>query len=626
MSAVFGGDGVPARTRAKRKSRSTLELWAYDTETDPFHNCTDLSCEKCHGGGRIPAPFLHGLYNGATDQYEEFETVEDTVAFLEARKALVYAHNGGKFDYHPLRDHMNSDQPVMVINGRISKFHIGECEFRDSLNIFPNTRLKDFGVKNDIDYALMEPGVRDDPNNRGPIRAYLKQDCVGLWQVVARYREEYGKKLTQASASMKYWEKMAQVEAPRQTKGQYDRYRPYYCGGRVQCFTSGAARRDFKVADINSAYPRAMKEQHMVSVDGIRKKHLPPEPRINRCLIKLDCTSRGALPWRDPETKEMYFPDDEAGHRKRMRTYTVTGWEFVAGLEENALSNIVIREVYEFTETVSFAEYIDHFYGRRMEAAARGDLAGKIFGKYFMNSLYGKFGANCSNYAEYVIASTDSYPQWRSKGYEEYKSWGQRFLMERRPTDAELSDLEGRWRYYNVATAASVTGWVRAYLFRSMMKCSDVLYCDTDSIAASDTAGLEFGKGLGQWKDEGAYDEYAIAGKKLYAFHRAGAPLEYDPTDEESPTWKLASKGVNLYRNPWGPEIVRAIATGATVPELDIRAGRFESLPESPCYSVTRERPVFISREVRSTYKDMSQAPDVGVERQKPLAPRYVMF
>jgi len=73
-------------------------------------------------------------------------------------------------------DHINSDEPVMVINGRLARFRIGECEFRDSLNIFPNTRLADFGVKNEIDYALMEPDRRTDPNvraghdERGPRR------------------------------------------------------------------------------------------------------------------------------------------------------------------------------------------------------------------------------------------------------------------------------------------------------------------------------------------------------------------------------------------------------------------------------------------------------------------------
>lgn len=589
--------GAPAR-----------EVWTYDSETDPFHNCTDLACDKCHGGGRIPQPFLHGVYNGRNQEYEEFETTEQVVDFFSRRKALVYAHNGGKFDYHYLRDWVNSDEPVMVINGRLARFRMGECEFRDSLNIFPNTRLADFGVKNEIDYGLMEPEKRVDPNVRAEISRYLRQDCVGLWEVVDRYRAKYGKSLTQATASMKYWEKMTELKAPRQTQAQYEKYKPYYYGGRVQCFESGVGRTSFRVADINSAYPFAMLREHIFSPVAIVDRHLPSEPEIYKCLIKLECTSRGAFPWRDPKTQELFFPDDEAGNRNRMRTYTITGWEFLTALELNAVTNIHIRQVHTFPRSINFKEYIEHFYAQRMEAAAKGDVAGKIFGKYFMNSLYGKFGANCANYAEYVISHPDTpeFQKWKAKGYKEYKPWGERWLLERKPSEEQLNDITGRWRFYNVATAASVTGFVRAYLFKALSRASGPLYCDTDSIAARDTSALEFGKDLGQWKDEGQFDRYSIAGKKLYAFHEEGRSGTYDPK-EKNPSWKIASKGVNLSGDPRAPEIITQIAqkSGALLKE-----GKYRSIPQSPTYSVTKEKPLFVARDLQFTAKDMSQACD----------------
>lgn len=593
-------------------TRVRREVWSLDCETDPFHNCSDVECAKCHGGGRVPQPFAWGAYNG--DDYETFDEAAQVADYFTPRKDLVYAHNGGKFDYHYLRDYINSDEPVMLINGRLARFRIGETEFRDSLNIFPNTRLADFGVKNEIDYELMEPTARTDPNVAEQISKYLKQDCVGLWDVVTRYRTEYGTKLTQASASMKRWEQMSGLDAPRQTHEQYKRYKPYYYGGRVQCFESGVAATDFKVADINSAYPYAMLRDHMFSPQAMRQKHLPPEPAIYKCLIKLDCTSRGAFPWRDPETGELFFPDDEAGNRNRMRTYTITGWEFMTALELDLVKNIVIRECHVFGQTVNFKDYIDHFYQLRMAAAAAGDKAGKIFGKYFMNSLYGKFGANCEHYAEYTIATSDSMETWREKGYLKYKNWGERALMERKPTPEELSDVEGKWRFYNVATAASVTGFVRAHLLRAIHKSAGVIYCDTDSIAARNVSGLEFGSALGQWKDEGAFDRYAIAGKKLYAFHVAGESFDYDPKNEKDPTWKIASKGVNFNRLPNGPELVSRIAQGEVI----------TFAPESPCYSVTRTEPIFISRDVQRTAKDMSQAPDYPIEKE--LGPAHVRF
>lgn len=600
-------------------AKPTRDVLTYDTETDPFHNCSEATCEKCHGGGRVPQPFLHGLYNGRDQQYDEFESVEAVVAHLAARKAVVYAHNGGKFDYHPLRDHINSDEPVMVINGRLARFRIGECEFRDSLNIFPNTRLADFGVKNEIDYELMEPTRRTDPNVRAQISSYLRQDCVGLWEMVDRYRGKYGKSLTQATASMKYWEKMTELEAPRQTRTQYERYKPYYYGGRVQCFESGVSITDFSVADINSAYPFAMLRDHIFSPQAILDRHLPPAPEIYKCLIKLDCTSRGAFPWRDPETGELFFPDDEAGHRNRMRTYTITGWEFLTALELDAVANIHIRQVHTFPKSINFKDYIEFFYNQRMEAAAKGDTAGKIFGKYFMNSLYGKFGANCANYAEYLISRPDTaeFQDWLAKGYTRYKPWGERWLLERKPTLEQLDDITGKWRFYNVATAASVTGFVRAFLFRALSATSGAVYCDTDSIAARDTSALEFGDHLGQWKNEGRFDRYAIAGKKLYAFHQDGREDAYDPKCEKNPSWKIASKGVNLGGCAAAPEIITQIAQGYG-PLL--KDGAYRSLPQSPTYSVTREVPVFIARDLKATAKDMSAAPDVGIDPKKDLA------
>lgn len=603
--------------RARKRSglpvgKAARDVWTYDSETDPFHNCDDADCEKCHGGGRVPQPFAHGVYNGRDQTYEEFDSTEAVVDFFARRKAVVYAHNGGKFDYHYLRDHVNSDEPVMVINGRLARFRIGECEFRDSLNIFPNTRLADFGVKNEIDYALMEPEARKDPNNKALISSYLRQDCVGLWEVVDRYRTKYGKSLTQATASMKYWEAMAGLDAPRQTRTQYERYKPYYYGGRVQCFEAGVACTKFSVADINSAYPFAMLRDHIFSPQAILDRHLPSAPEIYKCLIKLDCTSRGAFPWRDPQTGELFFPDDEAGNRNRMRTYTITGWEFLTALELDAVTNIHIRQVHTFPKSINFKEYIEHHYAERLEAVAKGDVAGKTFSKYFMNSLYGKFGANCANYAEYVIShpETPEFQKWLTQGYTRYKRWGDRWLLERKPTKEQLDDVTGKWRFYNVATAASVTGFVRAYLFRALSATSGAVYCDTDSIAARDTTALTFGGALGQWKDEGRFDRYAIAGKKLYAFHQEGATNTYDPTDKKNPSWKIASKGVNLGSDALAPEIITHIAQG----------GKYRSLPQSPTYSITREVPKFIARNLTATAKNMSQAPDIGIDPKKDLA------
>ena len=588
-----------AQARIERAStpRGPRELWTYDSETDGFHNCTDEACPKCHGLGRIPQPFIHGVYKGGdAEEYLEFDTLEELVKFVEAKRALFYAHNGGKFDYFPLRPYMNTDEPVMLINGRISKFRIGTAEFRDSLNIFPNTRLADFGVKNEMDYAKMEPAVRVIPGVRKEISLYLHQDCKGLWEQVNRFRSEYGKGLTQAGTMMKLWEKKHYKDtAPRQSKAQFDQCRPFYYGGRVQCFESGVAAASFKVADINSAYPRAMLEHHPISPMPSESKRLPRDESVLRtALIRLTCSARGCFPWRDT-TGELYFPEDDG----RPRRYFITGWELIAALEMNAVTDIHVEEVLTFARTHSFADYILPAYEGRLAAKAIDDKAGVIFGKYQMNGLYGKFGADPSNYAEYVIATVDTIEGWKAKGYREYQTWGEgKWMMERQPSEEQLKDITSRWRYYNVATAASITGYVRAFLFKALCAASGVLYCDTDSVAARSLSGLDYGSNLGQWKDEGSFDRYAIAGKKLYAFHLAGHPDAYDPK-EKNPSWKIASKGVAFHDDPDAPNIITRLALGSEV----------EYRPQVPTYSVKREQPIFINRSITRTAKDIRRAP-----------------
>lgn len=584
--------------------RPARGFWTIDAETDPFHNCQDLSCEKCHGGGRLPLPFLWGLYNGIKDEYHQFETVHQlTQFFIELERdhggQTFYAHNGGKFDYHFFRDEINSDENILIINGRLAKFKVGGHDFRDSLNIFPNTRLKDFGIKSEIDYAKMESSVRH--LHIKEIGAYLKQDCVGLWEVIARYRKDYGKQLTQAGASMRRWEKMSGRTAPRQTRGEHKAQQKYYYGGRVQCFESGVKRTDFEVYDINSAYPFAMRNKHPISPVPSMIEQLPKhDAEIGPCLLSFKCISKGgALPYR--QESELFFPEDE----RTVREYHVTGWEFLAARDMDTLVDIQFTNILQFPEVIDFKDYIDHFFGLREEARKRGDIAGRTFGKYFMNSLYGKFGANCENYAEYVIASIDTQEDWFKKGYREYKDWGDRTLMVREPTEEELDDIQGKWRYYNIATAASVTGFVRAYLYKSLHKAEGLIYCDTDSIKARRFGEISIGTELGQWKHEFQGDYFAIAGKKLYADHIKGRPWDYDPKQEndKEKNWKIASKGANLARLESAPQLIERIANGETI----------QYNPDVPTFSFWRDKPVFVPRDLRATAKNMAVVPELFI-------------
>lgn len=596
-------------------SSRARDFWTVDAETTPFHNCEKIDCPKCHGLGRVPQSFIWGAYNGRTEEYVTFaversfsalctdagiaeevsrEVAHQVADFFRGKKTVVYAHNGGRFDYHYLRDEMNSDEPVMIIAGRMSRFKIGDAEFRDSLNIFQQTRLKDFGGKLEIEYAKLEPEVR--LQHREEIEKYLRVDCIDLWNNLAKYFGQYGRGLTQAGASMRIWSRMAKVEPPRQTVEQFRRYKPFYYGGRVECFRKGVKETSFQTVDANSMYPFAMLSKHPFSPLASLDSFLPANDLdISRCLIELKCVSEGAFPYRTDQG-ELIFPND--GIR---RNFKITGWEFIAALEYNAVRDIDLINVHRFPLSIGFEEYIQHFYEKRKLAKDANDKAENIFCKLFMNSLYGKFGSNPggavtaeeyeqtkeddpgAGYHEYIIANDDSFAKWKVDGYRDFKPWGERRLYVR-----PLPEI--KHHYYNVATAASITGFARAHLFRASKLCRGLIYGDTDSLTAEDCSQLHIGKELGQWKIELTGRKYAVAGKKNYAWESSDTTIKeyhaFDSREEKTGHWKIACKGARLTPQ----ELVRA-ASGETIIYK----------PESPTYSITREIPRFIDRKIRCT-------------------------
>lgn len=110
-------------------------------------------------------------------------------------------------------------------------------------------------------------------------------------------------------------------------------------------------------------------------------------------------------------------------------------------------------------------------------------------------------------------------------------------------------------RFFNVATGASITGFVRAMLLRAIKNVNGAIYCDTDSIMMTGSHGLELSGELGAWKLEGEFVEAAIAGKKLYGIKdkkgetktaSKGGRLEYKEV-------KLLLKGHSITKNPENP-------------------------------------------------------------------------
>ena len=516
-----------------------------DSETDPFKF------------GRNPQPFIWGFYDG--DTYEDFRTTLEFIEFIHDKEYVVYAHNGGKFDFFFMADFIDYLEPLTVINGRITKFKIGACEFRDSFAILPiPLAMHDKGK---IDYAIFEPDEREKPENMKAIRDYLYRDCVSLYDVVNRYVDEFGLNLTLASGAMKTWLKMSERNAPDSGDSFYHEFKKFYYGGRVECFEKGLIDKPFKVADINSAYPYAMIHAHPYGTDYIETNELPIDKNeLHRSFIHMRARCLGAFPVRGKHALE--FPNDG-----EWREMFVTGWEFDAARDTGALVIDEIYSVYQFLETVEFTEYVNRFFAEKANAKALNDSAGYILAKLHLNSLYGKFGANPENYEQFITCAPEDIDAISvAHNYEFAEMFGKHAIMVKPINEQSM-------RFYNVAVAASITGFVRAYLWRAISSCSGVLYCDTDSIAAHDCSGLNYGKAVGQWDIEATCDHGGIAGKKLYAFHDINGK------------WKTASKGVRL-----GHSDIMRVCRGEVV----------KYAKDVPTYSL-KSGIKFIEREVRIT-------------------------
>lgn len=526
--------------------RRVRPIWTADCETDPFKR------------GRIPKPFVWGLWTGSS--FHVFDRAEDFVRYVLDQDAIVYFHNGGRFDFHFLLDFIPEGESISIINGRLVKFRIGDCEFRDSFCLI-NAPLAAY-KKTEVDYRIFEEDERTKRANRDKIVEYLRDDCVFLHELVSGFVKEYGLHLTQASAAMKYWERMTKQEAPRSDAAYYDRLAGYYYGGRVQCFETGVIDVPFEAFDINSAYPFAMLSQHPLSTAFEVRSKLPDDERLGPMMITVECEARGCFPWRNPDDGKLYFPTEG------VRVYRVTGWEYLAALELGLLGKRRrIVETLRFVFGTDFGQYVRHFYALRKDAKAVGDDARSLWCKVMMNALYGKFAANPRNYGEFVTMGREE----RRAGYEFVGMIGANPLGRRKVS-------EPKQRFYNIATAASITGFVRAFLMRAIAKTDRPLYCDTDCVAG---VGIDVpvGSDLGEWSREGEFRRAAIAGRKLYAWKRAGA------LGPKQRRWKTASKGVRL--TP--AEIVR-VAKGEKVLYS----------PEVPTFSIFR--PVgFTPREVSLT-------------------------
>lgn len=517
-----------------------------DIETDPFAH------------GRHPRPFCAGFFDGKA--YTSFwgkDCIAKLADVIRLYDGDVYFHNGGKFDVHYLLEHISLDKPVtfLKINGRIAKLPFGKATILDSFLLLPIAlrRLE----KIDIDYDKMESGVRE--THKAEILHYLRGDCISLRKHLTRFFDEHGRGLTLASRAFATLK--TTVPKMKKTGLVYDgRFRPYYFGGRVQCFDAGVFEDGpYYHYDINSAYPYAMTHEHWFGGEFVAMNCAPIQ-RLEQSLLTVECTSSGALPKRGKDGS-VNFPVETG-------VFNCTGWEYVAGVETGRITGARIVRAFVPKKVQSFSSYVHRFWARKEDATTCGDKAGREFAKLMLNSAYGKFALNPRKFTDSVLCRLGEYP---GDGFGDPVS----VSLERGVAEfAKPSELEAL-PCHDVATAASITGFVRAMVLRAVSTQFRPFYCDTDSLICDmELPDFLIGDSLGAWKLEATYRFLAIAGKKIYAGRtKEGA-------------WKTACKGARVK-----PEQIVKVARGETV--------HWKS--DAPSFTINDKKKLFIERTIRKT-------------------------
>lgn len=592
-----------------------------DFETDPFGINPDT------GRGRIPGDGME-VFAACYYEPGELPRVwwgpdaaEKFVRHAMKRGKICYLHNGGKFDDHFMfevildvlaEEYGVNEQDLNCIGKRIVSIPTPTAEFRDSYALIPKP-LAAIGAKKEIDIWKLERIHRQ--KHRREITEYMVTDTVELHKAMADFVRINGVALTLATLSFKELQEKFGVEPMKTDERFDDLFRPAFFAGRVQFFSLGKhgaldGKKRFEINDINSAFPWSMTGLHWFSSSFSMVEKAPAKFR-DQCFYDVTCDAKGCLPHRERDGS-VSFPDAKGGR------FFVCGWELHQGKRLGLISNVKTHAIFLPTAVRDFKDFVLHNYDLKKNAK---DKAERDSAKLKLNSAYGKYAFNPRGLVNVRLTRYGKKPTPKTVKLSESKAkelnlrptlekkkilgalktiWisgpknprrnkpmidendGESYIRDEgdfyrliywehiyddidRGISFWSSPSDKPMQFYNVATAASITSRVRAFLMESLTKVSRPLYCDTDSVISSDARALKRSEDLGEWKMEMECDAVWIGGKKLYVahcIHDKGVTKKpekfyievsfpgyhrYFVTKKDfTETWKTAAKGVRL--------------------------------------------------------------------------------
>ncbi len=437
----------------------------------------------------------------------------------------MFAHNWG-FDFPVIDGFTYFDRlgftltsivdacPPVILRFQSEKF---EIQVIDSLNYFKSS-LKQMGDalglnKYDIEFnglvdaKLIEYCKRDVEILRKSVLSlitYLKEnDLCRLSQTISS--------LALNAFNRKFQPRPIFIDG-KEKRSTYARNS--YFGGRTECFRIGKYKGPFYLIDINSQYPFVMKHNPFpVSTVGHYKDVNIWELEqllTDHCLIaKVDVKTRiPALPRKI--NSRTCFPTGS------FTTYLTTP-EIRYCLEYDLITKLHSYVIYE--QDYIFKDYVDFFYQQKADYKRQGNQMWSSLAKYFLNTLYGKFGQVAKKWEK-----TEYTPKGFPRTFFEYDAVTEEriYMMELNGVVYEAT-REGESRDSFPAIAAHVTAGGRLLIQKMIdyIGLKNVWYCDTDSLLINQE-GYEKVKGnlhdynLGQWSLDGTFEDIEIRGCKDY--------------------------------------------------------------------------------------------------------------
>lgn len=456
------------------------------------------------------------------DGFTKFTDFDCVNSFLDKyltksfRGYIFYAHFGSIFDFPIILQELNQRNqyriyPIMkgskIIKMKIEDDNNHTWFFNDSsalLNFSLDELTKTFKVA----HKKLQVAEKNDSYDRNLFRLYkknpalvteyLKHDCIGLYEVLDRFRTEMlniggDLGLTIASTSLKTFNRKYQKNYLYMcSKEINDELRNAYFGGRTEIFRMYAPelKNDYYYYyDINSLYPFVMRKYDY----PISKPNIIMSP--NKNIYK---ESNGVTFAKIVSPKGLYIPVLPS----KIKMKNDTKLMFVLGSYEGWWDNHLLRKAneigykiepkksYLFESDYIFKDFVNDFY--KIKQNAEKDTPMYLIAKLLMNSLYGKFGQR--QISESLIK--DPFPDPAKYDVKEVIDFDTGWCK---------VEEEGKGKMYLPQIAIHVTAMAQLWLYESLeeilAKGYKVYYCDTDSIT-TDYKSMRTSKELGDWKLE----------------------------------------------------------------------------------------------------------------------------